>query len=359
MTDIDFDELDRAVNSIMQPVAENSTTISNEPTPVATTAVSTPTPTSRPIVNNPRTGRFMDVVPPTVNTRVNIAPADTTSRQGNDINPVSQSDAAPVATTPQAEVVTDELKENIVQDNTPVVGDTDESKEDADIERLSDEINSTLGQSEQPIETPFISGTKVEKRPLGAFSEGSSDVSSDSSQSSQDEAGGYAENPLPVEDAVDNLSVESAVPEETLLDGQSSDQKNDNSVMEDTADSAPIETTPVVNQAETPVAVTDDTPNPIQNPQDTQPQPTQSVDAPAAAPSTPPAATSINQQYQEQPSTGDQTSGAIYDTNAYHKAVLQPVKKKSGWWMILWIFLLLVVGAGSGVAVYFFVLPNL
>lgn len=69
--------------------------------------------------------------------------------------------------------------------------------------------------------------------------------------------------------------------------------------------------------------------------------------------------TSISQQYQEKPNTGDQHSGAIYDTDSYHKAVVQPAKKGSGWLWVLWVVLLLAIGAGVGAAIYFFVLPIL
>ncbi len=74
--------------------------------------------------------------------------------------------------------------------------------------------------------------------------------------------------------------------------------------------------------------------------------------------SLPVGATSITAQYTEQPSTGDQPTGSVFNTEAYKKPIARP-KKKSGWLIVLWIFLLLVVGAGVGAAIYFFVLPKL
>jgi hypothetical protein len=71
------------------------------------------------------------------------------------------------------------------------------------------------------------------------------------------------------------------------------------------------------------------------------------------------APSSIVQQYKEQPSTGEQNTGAIYDTDSYHKTLVHPVKKKSGWLWVVWIAILLVVGGGVGAAMYFFVIPNL
>jgi hypothetical protein len=67
---------------------------------------------------------------------------------------------------------------------------------------------------------------------------------------------------------------------------------------------------------------------------------------------------SITQQYTEQPSANQQ-SGSIYDTENYHQPLAHNAKKRSGAWVILWIFLLVILGAGAGVAFYFYVLPML
>jgi hypothetical protein len=69
--------------------------------------------------------------------------------------------------------------------------------------------------------------------------------------------------------------------------------------------------------------------------------------------------TSITQQYTQQPSTGDKPVANMFDTSAYKKPQMVTGKKKSGWLVVLWIFLLLVIGGGIGAAVYFFVLPRL
>jgi cobalamin biosynthesis Mg chelatase CobN len=59
----------------------------------------------------------------------------------------------------------------------------------------------------------------------------------------------------------------------------------------------------------------------------------------------------------EQPSTGDQTSGAIFDTATYHAAtdVAVPAKKSSKVVrIIVWILTLLCVGAAAGAGYFFF-----
>ena len=67
---------------------------------------------------------------------------------------------------------------------------------------------------------------------------------------------------------------------------------------------------------------------------------------------------SITQQYTEQPRE-EADSGAIYDTEAYHKPLVDAKKKSSGVWLAVWIVVLALIGAGAGLAFYFFILPTL
>ena len=67
----------------------------------------------------------------------------------------------------------------------------------------------------------------------------------------------------------------------------------------------------------------------------------------------------IPQQYQEQPSSA-QPSSPLYDTTDYNQPVAtKQTTSHSGVWIVLWIILLIIVGAASGVAIYLFVLPLL
>ena len=75
---------------------------------------------------------------------------------------------------------------------------------------------------------------------------------------------------------------------------------------------------------------------------------------PAVEAPVPAGPTSIPQQYKEEPSTSDQTNGGIYDTDTYHQPLAHPVKKKSGWLWIVWIVLLLIIGGGGAAALYWF-----
>lgn len=62
--------------------------------------------------------------------------------------------------------------------------------------------------------------------------------------------------------------------------------------------------------------------------------------------------TSIAQQYQEQPSSSDQSNGAIYDTATYHQPLSHPAKKSSGWLWVILIIAIILIGAGAGAYIY-------
>lgn len=63
---------------------------------------------------------------------------------------------------------------------------------------------------------------------------------------------------------------------------------------------------------------------------------------------------SITQQYTESPNSGDQSNGSIYDTSTYHQALLPAPKKHvtKAFKVVLWVLFLMIIGAGIG-SVYF------
>jgi len=151
------------------------------------------------------------------------------------------------------------------------------------------------------LESPFLSDAKVEKRPLGGFP---TDTPAE---------------PTPLLEA----------PDEELLTAETEDKPEVESVSE-----------PEVQEEVKPVI--EPTPEPT-------PAPVEETTVPA----------SITQQYKEQPSTTEQSSGPIFDTESYHQPLTHTPKKKSGALVVVWIAALILVGAGAGAAVYFFVLPML
>ncbi|MGH7218345.1 MAG: hypothetical protein ACREGE_02795 [Candidatus Microsaccharimonas sp.] len=193
-----------------------------------------------------------------------------------------------------------------------------------DFENISD-----LGWS-KPVESPFLPDAKVEKRPLGA------EVPTGPANAAPEEEDLLLEAPddprleaLNMPDPIDFAAQSSVLATET----------------EDTGafDVAAVEEPVLPKVLETPEI--SETPAPM----------TPVSAAPVAEPSGP---ASITQQYEEKQST-QQESGAIYDTENYHQPVIDTTSKPHGAWTILWIILLVILGAGAGVAFYLFVLPML
>jgi len=460
MKDLDFDELDRAVNSMIAggstgvvggagfttgnpEVKKAEPDMAYAPTPIDShfsnavvpvdisdaktigTVSSLPTPTITPkselellpgekpatIVKTPlqtqavsllakrrNTGRFMDVVRPSSDMRTNISAPEHISRQGNTISPVSTNlntvQPKPILSPNLGARINPTLKAESfnteqIKSKWSDVLDTDgkatvrhevaNEDDDSDIDRINDDITNTLNQIPEVQVSPFLSNAKVEKRPLGGAvqelqtngPDNSStklalmddDISPDSmsvADTVSDGADGRidADAPLPPELQSDLLSIESAaeVAEDQPLVSSASVTPSLRSEPTPRPSFTPLSTArpvtrPVVmsSQNSTIAAAPVISATNASSSSVTVPTPNLTSDGP----------TSISQQYQESPSTGDQRSGAIYDTDAYHKVVIKPVKKAKSWMWVVWILLLLLVGSGVGAAIYFFVLPIL
>ena len=141
MQDLDFDELDRAVNSLNMktPVSDNSAANSN-PNPIPSPSVpfvnqpSTSIPTI-PQIERPSTGRFMDVVHPSSNMRANTVVPE-----------------RPITPVPVIPVVRAPIARPVVNNPQPVI------TPDLDVEKISKEINRTLNQTP---ESPFCQIQKL------------------------------------------------------------------------------------------------------------------------------------------------------------------------------------------------------
>jgi hypothetical protein len=208
------------------------------------------------------------------------------------------------------------------------------SDEDSDITKIADEITASMTQDPVgPLESPFITDAKVEKRPLGAFSADSAPAASVIAVASPSEHTPVA---TPTPEPVTPPSSAPEVPPPAPVTSEK-----------------PTETdTPL------PAELQNDLLNIESN--ETAASAPESQFVPPAAPSTDvvPTPTSITQQYTEVPSTGDKPTTTLFDSAAYKKPTGK-AKKRSSWFVILWILLLIVVGGGIGAAVYFFVLPML
>jgi hypothetical protein len=336
MKDLDFDELDRAVNSLIsggQPSVATPEPVLNVPTTLVSNDAPSQPPVapapSQPLAARRSSGRFMDVVHPSSDMRSSapVAVVAPVSRIAPTIAPVatpSVSTPVPVEpTTPKSEypdpIDFQGFNPGVAPTPTPEVAPVAHEDEDSDITKIADDITASLGKdTTTPLESPFIADAKVEKRPLGAFS---GDISVDAAVTEPVE-----EEPTP--------SVELPV--------ESKDDSDDHPIEKDV---------PLPAELQNDLLSIEANENPVAAPEAVFTPPAASTDVPVGP-------TSISQQYSEKPSTGDQPVPTMFAAEAYKKPAAHP-KKKSGWFVVLWIGLLIIVGGGIGAAVYFFVLPML
>ncbi|MBP9668052.1 hypothetical protein KBD87_04605 [Candidatus Saccharibacteria bacterium] len=342
MKDIDFDELDKAVNSLMGTAAADTDDVKPEVAGEESSA-SNPMPNSNseslPVVTDPapeatptdatsvtpkqaaptgrRVGRYMDMMPRSSD---QPKPAATVSREATTVTPPvdveSPEQSMPSETAEPAAVEevpsVDESNDLPVADAMP---DPIDLAESSSVEpETSNEATAQDSMEEAPEETqetaavedttsaesesPFLPDAKVEKRPLGGDAVVDMAVDANNAQTeTQVEQSNVDESPVvptPPELNPDIMAVESTDPKKTIAQ------------MNESASTVSVE---------------------------------------------PSAGGSIPQQYKEQPSSGDTTHAAIYDEQTY-PANPKPVKKKSGWLWVLWIFILLSLGAGGAVVLY-------
>lgn len=356
MKDIDFDELDKAVNSLMNQTgkstsstAESASTAEPKADSSASTTPVQPSPevpaetksepaaelateegrqSLAPAPARKRSGRFMDMVHPSADMKAKT-PVKPISREGVSIAPTSNIDTAistensadtpaPVA-NPASEApapVTD-VDANMPDPIDMHTNDSEAKPEDTptvtepSLSEVPDDVFAESTDSDQqPGESPFLSDAKVEKRPLGGepvTGETQPDKPGNESEaepvSKPEELDQPTLDPAPAELGADVVAVEASEPKEfaeaaaaAKTDSQSDSTASDpNSTMESGA---------------------------------------------------------INQQYKEQPSSSDTRHAAIYDAETYPATGAKVPKKKSGWMWVLWIFILLSLGAGGAVALY-------
>jgi hypothetical protein len=214
-----------------------------------------------------------------------------------------------------------EFNQTSEADDTPVV--------DAP---LSDERDTA-----EPLSSPFLADAKVEKRPLGTPApelytpqqpeQDTTDVEVETTPEPtlSEPVDQPVEVELPEELRGDLMAIESNISNEQVVVPQASPA------------SSAAEATNQPRESEAPKTVA-----------------TAAVTAPAV--SLPVGGGSIPQQYREEPSTGDQTTGSIYDTASYHQPLEHPAKKKAGWLWVIWVLVLLVLGAGGGALAYLYLL---
>lgn len=332
MAEFDFDELDKAVSDLMSNVSTDKrntalddpedkvVTIEDTPaitavpaaTAVAPAAAPSQSAATTPSLATKRRGQFMDIMHPSQSKSTKPALA---SRQGVTIQPATQSmpepvpGVAPTVDTPAPVSIPDPIDAmaTVPAETTP-----DTTDEPA------------------PLMTPFLADAKVEKRPLGA---NGSVVITDSAEEADAEA---QIAPAP------STTVPVVLPEELTGDVLAV-ESNDLSAAVSTSELMG----PKVEEATEAV---------VPEPQEEIAQPPKDLVVPVEEVAEPTGPASIPQQYTEQPSSGDQSNGSIYDTATYHQAIEGETSSKKHttlkWTLI--IVGLLVLGAAAGAAVFYY-----
>lgn len=405
MKDLDFDELDRAVNSLMtnvpksepqadgtpektldipstsgdgdelsfDKVTEAAKKVADEAPKTDTTerSVVSPTPEPRasavaqhasnsvrptaPAPANRRGGRFMDVVHPSADMSKPDSPKPI-SRQGLNLEPLNSSsqkiadvvpqkkdaaETAPKAATSVEENTPEEKPTSDWPDPLDMMTSEPEKKEETPPEPEMPQVEAEP-ETSAPLTSPFLPDAKVEKRPLGG-------TATEDDAPIEEDAISRAPMADDIKKSVDDpnkqlpanpTEVEQVLPEELSGDLMAVEADTTHAELKRAHDENQAPISPVT--AEKPAAAQDF------EPKEPSTKPAAIVEE-APVPAGP---TSIPQQYKEEPSTGDQDNGSIYDTDTYHQPLAHPAKKKSGWMWVVWIALILAVGAGGGALLY-------
>ncbi len=344
MKDIDFDELDKAVNSLMasggpattptetpetvisipsttsatvpsSPVAPQASVVQEAVVvnPVATTpvaAVATP-----PVAPAVRRGRFMDMVPNSSASPTRSLSTSAPSRQGLSITPRTDTPAP----TAQPDETPEQAQPIITPSETPETAVSFDTMPDP-IDTMPAEVTTTIPTADElqtesqivsALDSPFLTDAKVEKRPLNSGL--GLELEEAAKQETDADDAATTDSTTQIDSEADEPPITPQVPE---LNGEL--------VAIESGDA--IEVTQAVDTADA----------------------ASQVDAPSA----PLGATSIAQQYKAKESSGDQSHAAIYDAAQYPEPLNHPAKSKSGWLWVLWVIVLLGIGAGGAVLLY-------
>lgn len=353
MKDLDFDELDRAVSSVLEAKGSEDSNTTNDTAVIPDTADqasdeatdnSSSLDSQKTLVQRRSSGRFMDVVHPSSDMKVQNKP--TVSRQAADITPPGSSDsiapieAESIAPVESVDAVDDthtlpdpldfnNFSESDAEEDTTA---TEESHEEAAaaLEQAASELHELDGLMHDqreipPLDTPFVNDLSVEKRPLGAFSLESSDViDTDSNEATVDET------------TIDDTAVADSAQNDESIDEVESEISSTDSLIDSDIDKQrqpEPDTVPEELQQDV-VAI--------------EARDIEEVVQPTAS-----AAGSITQQYTEKTSKQSTDITPVFDTTDYHQP-LKHTEKKSGWGGIILIIGFVILGVAAGAAFYFF-----
>jgi hypothetical protein len=316
--------------------------------------VATPAPdTAKSLVQKRNSGRFMDVVHPSSDMRVQQKP--TVSRQGISVKPVGAEGGVDVsdALGGKPETSVDELMVPDIDNSTAALVSEPEAHTD-DMHALEQAASELIGlngimpdtQEAQPLETPFKSDLAVEKRPLGAFSVESSDTSllSDEARShlvSQDD---HEASDIDEQEVVVDEEMKRAM--DAALAGGDGESNSSLSVSKASESSDKIRDDEVTGEVDAQLtADTDVVPEEFQG----DIVAIESRDVESKNPSIL-GVGSIPQQYKEKAVKQSEEVVPVFDATPIKHAE----KKKKGWIGLVVILLLVIIGVSAGFAIYYF-----
>lgn len=391
MTDLDFEELDKAVSDLMkdtdEPQSEAAIPVAAQPAPAAPYGASpaaTPDPAPEAPNNSGETplavkrrGKFMDMVRTPAGGPVQM-PVSAPKREGITVTAPSDEPAQP-ADMSQAEDTT----EPATAPETPAVSAAGYANNPAPASEWPDPID-MMESLAAKADAPEATEPTEETTPATPAVEPAEEATS--------------ERPVEPEPSEPNLEQSFESKLSTVLQPEVSDEPtaSDLPIVED----APTEeamTSPFLPDAKVdkrplgeftadPQPHTDDAPEAEPQNED-EPESAEPVGAPAppvaeseveatsteesiddstspqgdAAEQAPamPQATDIPQQYTEQAPSAPAENGAIYDTAAYHTPLAAvPAKKHGAAMAIIWILVILIIGACAGAAYFYFTTPR-
>lgn len=394
MKDIDFDELDRAVGSVLgsdaavqndsqadvpavatvakpdpRPSSLTDSDVASLPDTAPTTTVqTTPTATVSPAISPARKrGQFLDMVHPsadmTKTPKMPLSPRKTVTPLNSAVvadtpKPRSADEATDTSlvetTAPDTDITTDhvpDVDENTTDNNTEAWPDPlDFAKESAEAAAVSQETQPSTAspdnepineQASEPAQTPFVADAKVDKRPLGAFATQEDETTS---QTPTELTPASEDTPEfnPEVNSVEATGVPQAVDEATGLTGETpKDEDLSTEGHAEVLETQTAEPTPTSEETKPEVFAAPEEPK--------EPAKPVAASAPIAG------AQSIPQQYKTAESHGeDDEQHPLFDTEEYHQPLLTDGKKKSKKIVLIIVMLviLLILGGALGYIAY-------
>ncbi len=368
MGDIDFDELDQAVNTLMSGAQKTAPAqVQNNP-PVATpvNAVPTgvnnvapvvqasvpqqatvPTTPATPVTPSPQIqinkGRFMDVKPPSATPVLPLTPTPT-----ND----SSSVAAASPSTPNGVAM-------------PAIGPVKPTQPAMEISTAQAPAQGIGAPTDQAAFSPFLPNAQVEKRPLGGTAMPSGAVPSpfdEQEKKPTPPAGSTQPEPMqssepilqntaqPVEDSSSTPSTIDINNDQKAEVNQSLDDQRSLDAANYSYKQAPQQESELAKLESSEVVATPASLPATDKPQDESVRSVESGDTERLK-GTHPWDAAKNQEEK-----AAEKAHGIYDE---HQTLSHPAKQKSGWWIVIAIILVIIVVASLGVAAFFYFGPGL